>query len=210
MSSIMELIGPELSKLSALEFEHLPYLTLFTLASANIDQSVPNLATIYMPIRSRMTSITGQIESEHSELLPLIIKSQMSSIMDLIGPELFELSALELENLPYLTLFTLQHLQILTNQYQTWPQLITGKIELEHQELFALEFGKIAENDFVYTLSSTNIDQSALNVVKMYVIIRSRLCPIMDLIGPELFELSALELENLPYLTLLHSSICKY
>ena len=33
---------------------------------------------------------------------------------------------------------------------------------------------------------------------------------IMDLIGPELLELSALELENLPYLTCLHSSICKY
>ena len=31
MSSIMELIGPELSKLSALELENLPDLTLFTL-----------------------------------------------------------------------------------------------------------------------------------------------------------------------------------
>ena len=31
-------------------------------------------------------------------------------------------SALELENLPYLTSFTLKHLQILTNQYQVWPQ----------------------------------------------------------------------------------------
>ena len=31
----------------------------------------------------------------------------MSSIMELIGPELSELSALELENLPYLTLLTL-------------------------------------------------------------------------------------------------------
>ena len=31
----------------------------------------------------------------------------MSVIMDLIGPELCELPALELENLPYLTLFTL-------------------------------------------------------------------------------------------------------
>ena len=30
--------------------------------------------------------------------------------------------------------------------------LIMGQIELEHLELFALEFGKIAENDFVYTL----------------------------------------------------------
>ena len=33
--------------------------------------------------------------------------SGMGSIMDLIGPELSELSALELENLPYLTWVTL-------------------------------------------------------------------------------------------------------
>ena len=52
--------------------------------------------------------------------------------------------------------------------------LIIGQIELEHPDLFALEFGKIAEYDFVYTLPSTNINQSALNLVKMYVIIRSQ------------------------------------
>ena len=135
MSSIMDLIGPELSELSALEFENLPYLTVYTLASANIDQSVPNLATIYIPIKSQMSSILGQTESEHPEL-------------------------------------------------------------------FALEFGKIAESDFVYTPASTNIDQSAPNLVKMYVTIRLRMSSIMDLIGPELSELSALELENFPYLTL--------
>ena len=141
MSSIMEVIRPKLSELSALELENLPYLTLLTLASANIDQSVPKLATIYMPIWSRMSSISGQIESEHLEL-------------------------------------------------------------------FALEFGKIVEYDFVYNLASTNIDQSAPNLAKMYVTIRSRMSWIMDLIGPELSELSALELENLPYLICLHSSIC--
>ena len=79
---------------------------------------------------------------------------------------------------------------------------IMGEIEAEHPELFALEFGKIAEYDFVYTLSSTNTDQSAPNLVKMYVIIRSQMSVIMDLIGPELSELSAHEFENLPYLTL--------
>ena len=121
--------------MSALEFENLPYLTVYTLASASIDQSVPNLATLYMPIRFWISSIMGQIEPEHPEL-------------------------------------------------------------------FALEFGKIAEYDFVYTLSSTNIDQSASNLVKMYVTIRSRMSSIMDLIRPELFELFAIELENLPYLTL--------
>ena len=79
---------------------------------------------------------------------------------------------------------------------------IMGQIEAEHPELFALEFGKIAESDFVYTLVSTNIDQSAPNLVKMYMTIRSRMNLIMDLIGPELSKLSALEFENLPYLTL--------
>ena len=77
-----------------------------------------------------------------------------------------------------------------------------GQIESEHPELFALEFGKIAESDFVYTLASTNIEQSMPNLVKMYVTIRSHMSLVMDLIGLELFELSALELENLPYLTL--------
>ena len=79
---------------------------------------------------------------------------------------------------------------------------IMGQIELERPELVALDFVKIAEYDFVYSLLSTNIDQSAPNLVKMYVIIRSRMSSMMDLIGLELSELSALELENLPYLTL--------
>ena len=79
---------------------------------------------------------------------------------------------------------------------------IMGQIESEHPELFALEFGKIAESDFVYTLASTNINHWAPNLGKMYVTIRSLISSIMELIGPELFELSALELENLPHLTL--------
>ena len=37
--------------------------------------------------------------------------------------------------------------------------LIIGQIEPELPELFALEFGKIAESDFLYTLASTNINQ---------------------------------------------------
>ena len=82
--------------------------------------------------------------------------------------------------------------------------LIMGQIESENPELFALEFGKIAESDFVYTPASTNIDQSAPNLVKMYMTIRSRMsCTrIMDVIRPELSELFNLELGNCPYLTL--------
>ena len=79
--------------------------------------------------------------------------------------------------------------------------LIMDQIKPEHPELFALEFGKLAEYNFVYSLSSTNIDQPAPNLVKVCVIIRSRMSSITDLIGSELSELSALELENLPYLT---------
>ena len=64
--------------------------------------------------------------------------------------------------------------------------LIMGQIKPEHPELFALDFGKIAESDFLYTLASTNINQSALNLVKMYMTIGSQLSSIMDLIRPEL------------------------
>ena len=63
---------------------------------------------------------------------------------------------------------------------------IMGQIEPEHLELFALQFGKIAESDFVYTLASTNIDLSAPNLVKMYMTIRSRMSLNKDLIGLEL------------------------
>ena len=87
---------------------------------------------------------------------------------------------------------------------------IMGQIQPEHLELFALEFGKIAESDcshssiykYVNTLASTNIDQSAPNLVKMYMTIRSPTCSIMDLIRLELSDLSTLELENLLHLTL--------
>ena len=37
--------------------------------------------------------------------------------------------------------------------------LIMGQIELEHSELFALDFVKNAESDFVNTIASTNIKQ---------------------------------------------------
>ena len=91
-----------------------------------MDQSVPDLATIYLPIRSRTSSIMGQIEPEHPEL-------------------------------------------------------------------FALEFRKIAEYDFVYNLASTNINQSAPNLVQMYMTIRAWMSSIMELIRPEMSKFSALE-----------------
>ena len=66
--------------------------------------------------------------------------------------------------------------------------LIMGQIDPEHLELYALEFRKIAEYDFVYTLSSTNINQSAPNLVRMHATLRFLMSSIMDLIRPELPE----------------------
>ena len=56
-------------------------------------------------------------------------------------------------------------------------------------------------NLLVNTLASTNINQSSPNLVKMYMTTRAQMSFIMESIQPELSELSALELENLPYLT---------
>ena len=79
--------------------------------------------------------------------------------------------------------------------------LIMEQIEPERPEFFVIEFRKMAESDFVYTLASTNFNQSAPNLVKMYVTIRSRMRLIMDLLGPEL-SYFPLNLQKLLYLTL--------
>ena len=77
--------------------------------------------------------------------------------------------------------------------------LILEQIESEHPELFAVEFGKIAESDFVYTLASTNIEK--INTKH-----GQNVCDYKTLnkfnYGSEFSELSALEFENFPYLTL--------
>ena len=86
---------------------------------------------------------------------------------------------------------------------------VMEQIEPEHPELFPLEFGKIAETDIVYTLASPNINQSAPNLVKMHVAIRSLMSSIMNLIGAELSELFALEFAKIAESDCLHSSIYK-
>ena len=48
-----------------------------------------------------------------------------------------------------------------------------GQIKSEHLELFAVDFGKIAESNFVYTLATANVDQLVPNLVLMYVTVRS-------------------------------------
>ena len=54
-----------------------------------------------------------------------------------------------------------------------------GLIGLELSDLFALEFAKIAESDFVYNLASTNEDQLVPNMVTVCMIIRSWMSSIM-------------------------------
>ena len=62
MSSIMDLNGPELSELFAVEFAKITESDfVYTLASTNVDQLVPNMVTIYMTMGSWMSSIMGQI-----------------------------------------------------------------------------------------------------------------------------------------------------
>ena len=86
---------------------------------------------------------------------------------------------------------------------------IIGQIKPEHPELFALEFGKIAETEFVYILASTNMNQSAPNLVKMYVTISSQMSLIMNVIRPELSELFALEFAKIAESDCLYPSIYK-
>ena len=63
MSLIMDLIGPKLFELFALEFAKISeYDFVYTLASTNVDQLVPNMVTIYLTLRSWTSSIMGQIQ----------------------------------------------------------------------------------------------------------------------------------------------------
>ena len=61
---------------------------------------------------------------------------------------------------------------------------------------------KIAIFHFVYALVSTNINQSAPKLVKVYMTVRSRLSLIMGQIGQERLELFALDLKKFLYFTL--------
>ena len=65
-------------------------------------------------------------------------------------------------------------------------------IEPELSEEFALEFAKNAESNFVYNLATANVDQLVPNIVLMYVTVRSSKSSIINLMGTEWSELSAL------------------
>ena len=75
--------------------------------------------------------------------------------------------------------------------------LIMGPIGLEQLELFALELGNIVAFDFVYSLASTNIKQSAPNFFTMHMSIRSQVSLIMGQVIPDQSVLSALEIEKI-------------
>ena len=63
MSSMMDLNGPELSELFALEFAKIAESDfVYTLASTNVDQLEPNMITMYMTLRSQISLIMGQIQ----------------------------------------------------------------------------------------------------------------------------------------------------
>ena len=72
----------------------------------------------------------------------------------------------------------------------------------EQLELFALEMGKIAAFNFVYSLATTNINQLAPNLVTMYMSMRSQMSLIMGQVIPDQSVLSALEIEKLNFSTL--------
>ena len=62
MRLIMDLIGPELSELFALEFAKIAGSDfVYTIASTNVDQLAPNMVTINMTMRSLMSLIMGQM-----------------------------------------------------------------------------------------------------------------------------------------------------
>ena len=83
-----------------------------------------------------------------------------------------------------------------------WMSLVMGLIEAEQLELFSLELWKIAAFDFVYSLTSTNINQSAANLVTMNMSIRSQMSLIMGQVMPDQLVLSVLEVEKLNFSSL--------
>ena len=76
MSSIMDLIGPELSSYLPLNSKISIIDSVYTLASTNIVQSALNLVKMYMTIRSRMSLIMGQVIPDQLVFLVLEIEKK--------------------------------------------------------------------------------------------------------------------------------------
>ena len=191
MSLIMGQIKFEHPELFALEFGKIAESDfVYTLASTNIDHSTANLVKMYVTIRSWMSSIMDLNRTRTVWVIyPWIGKF---AIFDFV----YTLASANIDQ-------SVANLATIYIPIKSQISLIMGQIKLEHPELFALEnWEKLLNRLWSNALVSTNIDQSAPNLVKMYMTIRSRMSLIMDLIGLEQFELFALELENLTYLTM--------
>ena len=77
-----------------------------------------------------------------------------------------------------------------------------GPIGPKQLEFFGLALWKIAAFDFVYSLTSTNINQSATNLVTMNMNIRSRMNLILGQVMPDQLVFSVLEIEKLNFISL--------
>ena len=111
------------------------------------------------------------------------IRSSKSSIMNLIGTEWSELSAFYLKTIIFVFVYTLSSANIdllapnlgkISMSNRIRMSSIMGPIGPEQLELFALKLGKIAAFDFVYSLASTNMNQSAPNLVTVNMSIKLR------------------------------------
>ena len=130
--------------------------------------------------------------------------------MNLIGREWSELSALYLKNFYLTCLLSIicryrpVSIKLGQNIYvqQNLNEFDHGPIGPEQLELFALELGKIAAFDFVYSQASTNINQSAPNLVTVYMSIRSQMSLIMGQFIPDQSVTSALEIEKLNFISI--------
>ena len=81
-------------------------------------------------------------------------------------------------------------------------RLIMGPIGPEQLELFGLALLKIAAFDFVYSLTSTNINQSTPNLVTMNMNVRSRMSLIMGQVMPDQLVFFVFEIEKLNFSSL--------
>ena len=84
-----------------------------------------------------------------------------------------------------------------------------GPVGLEQLELFTLVLGKIALFDFVYSLASTNINQSAPALVTMCMSLRSLMSLIIVQLIPDQSVLSVLEIEKLNFSTVYKRTVPK-
>ena len=157
----MDVIRPELSKLSALELENLPY---YTLKPANMNQSAPNFLTIYMTNRSRMSFILVLIGLEHLELFVL----ELGKIAEFDFAYTLASSSYKYEPI------STKHGQ---NEYdhKISDEVDYGCNQTRTVWVICLWIRKFAMFDFVYTLASANINQSVPNCIAVYMTIRSRM-----------------------------------